>query len=322
MTQNVRQDPARDPEFQLFDVIPVNGAFGATLHIDDVRELDDRQTADLRRAWLKYHVVRIRGQQLDDAAQVAFGQRFGDLKITSPLPNPLTRADLGQATSGLAQAPRDERYPQITIVSNVVDKGLALGGLGSGELSWHSDMCQFLKPPSATIVYGAEIPPGQGGTSFASVALAAQHLPREELAAVAALSIKQDEIMDSAGYPRAGHAPVTDVTSSPGRVQPLVTRHPETQAPVLFLGRRLYAHVPELAVEESERLLDRLWAHATQPRFVWTHDWEPGDIVIWDNRSVLHKREPFDSNARRMLRRVVVEGSELVRYTTEETATA
>ncbi|MBV7482032.1 TauD/TfdA family dioxygenase [Bordetella sp. BOR01] len=322
MTQDTYEVNARDPEFPLFDVYPVNAAFGATLHIDDVTQLDERQTAELRRAWLKYHVVRIRGQHLDDAAQVAFGRRFGELKITSPLPNPLTRADLGKARPGITQAPRDERYPQITIVSNVVDKDLALGGLGSGELSWHSDMCQFVKPPSATIVYGAEIPIGQGGTSFASMALAARHLAPEELASLSTLSVKQDEVMDSAGYPRAGYAAVTDVTASPGRAQPLVTRHPETGAPVLFLGRRLYAHVPGLPVDESERLLDRLWAHATQARFVWTHDWKPGDIVIWDNRSVLHKREPFDPEARRMLRRVVVEGAELVRFALEETAGA
>lgn len=314
MIQDTYRYARRDPDFQMFDVVPVDASFGATLYIDDVNRLDDRQAADLRRAWLKYRVVRVRGQRLDDAQQIAFGQRFGDLKITNPLPNPSTRADLGNATPGIAQAPRDERYPQITIVSNVIDQGLALGGLGSGELSWHSDMCQFAKPPSATIVYGAEIPAGQGGTSFADMASAAQALPAGELAWLSTLSVKQDEVMDSAGYRRAGYAEVTDVTKSPGRAQPLVTRHPETGSPVLFLGRRLYAHVQGLALDQSERLLDRLWTYATQARFVWTHDWAPGDIVIWDNRSVLHKRERFDPAARRMLRRVVVEGAELVRF--------
>lgn len=318
MTYTPPRDSTRDPDFTLFDVVPVGAAFGATAHIDDVARLDDKGTAELRRAWLKYQVIRIRGQRLDDAAQVRFGQRFGDLKITNPLPNPLTRTDLGQKVASITQAPRDERHPQITIVSNVVEKGQALGGLGSGELSWHSDMCQFLRPPSATIVYGAEIPAGQGGTSFASMVLAARHLAQDELAALTGFSIKQDEVMDSAGYPRAGYAPVTDVTTSPGRAQPLLTRHAETGAPVLFLGRRLYAYVPGLPVDASERLLDKLWAHATQARFVWTHDWAPGDIVIWDNRSVLHKREPFDPAARRMLRRVVVEGAELIRYSSEE----
>jgi len=322
MTQTSHRNNASDPDFRLFDVVPVGAAFGATVYIDDVARLDDSVAAELRRAWLKYQVLRIRGQQLDDAAQVRFGQRFGDLKITNPLPNPLTRTDLGQTVTGITQAPRDERHPQITIVSNVVEKGMALGGLGSGELSWHSDMCQFLRPPSATIVYGAEIPVGQGGTSFASMVLAAQALAPDELAALTGLSIKQDEVMDSAGYPRAGYPPVTDVTASPGRVQPLVTRHPETGAPVLFLGRRLYAHVPGLSVDASERLLDKLWVHATQARFVWTHDWAQGDIVIWDNRSVLHRREPFDPAERRMLRRVVVEGAELVRYSSEEAVTA
>ncbi|OZI37948.1 hypothetical protein CAL29_06185 [Bordetella genomosp. 10] len=304
----------RDPEFTLFDVVPGPAAFGAAAHIDDVRALDAAATADLRRAWLKYQVLSIPGQHLDDAAQIVLGRRLGTLKITNPLPNPLARADLPGHLPGLAQAPRDLRYPEITIVSNIVRDGRALGGLGSGELTWHSDMCQFERPPSATLVYGAEIPPGQGSTSFANMELAAAGLPEAELAALAALSIKQDEVMDSAGHPRAGHAPVTDVRRSPGRAQPLVTRHPETGRPALFLGRRLYAYVPGLSLAESERLLDRLWAHATRPDYVWTHHWKQGDIVIWDNRSVLHKRDPFDPAARRMLRRVVVEGDALSRY--------
>ena len=304
----------RDPEFTLIEVVPAAGPFGATVHIDDVRALDSAATADLRRAWLKYQVISIPRQHLDDAAQVALGRRLGDLKVTNPLPNPLARADLPGHRPGLVQAPRDTRYPEITVVSNIVRDGQALGGLGSGELTWHSDMCQFERPPSATIVYGAEIPQGQGSTSFANMELAAAGLPAEELQALAALSIKQDEVMASAGHPRAGQAPVTDVRHSPGRAQPLVTRHAETGRPALFLGRRLYAHVVGLSLADSERLLDRLWAHATQPDYVWTHAWNQHDIVIWDNRSVLHKRDPFDPNARRMLRRVVVEGDALQAY--------
>jgi taurine dioxygenase len=311
----------RDIEFKLFDVVPFDAPFGATVDIDDVRTLDAAQTADLRRAWLKYQVLCIRRQHLDDAAQVAFGRRFGTLKITNMLPNPLTRKDIPGGRDDLRQAPRDDRFPEITVVSNIIEKNQALGGLGSGELSWHSDMCQFARPPSATVVYGAVIPEGQGGTSFANMALAAEALPEQELRALLALSIKQDEIMDSAGYPRAGYGPVTDVTTSPGYAQPIVTRHPETGRPVLFLGRRLYAHVVGLPLIDSEQLLDRLWAHATQPAFTWTHEWEQGDIVIWDNRAVLHKREPFDAAARRMLRRVVVEGEPTIRFEPEVSRT-
>jgi taurine dioxygenase len=300
---------ARDPDFALFTVEPSGAVIGATVHIDDIKRLDAAHAAELRRAWLKYEVIRIRGQQLNDADQVAFGRWFGEFRISKPLPNPLTRADLIGGEPAVRQQARDDRFPQITVVSNVVKDGLALGGLGDGELSWHSDMCQFEAPPSATIVYGVEIPEGRGRTFFTSLTHAAEDLSAERLKAFSNLSIKQDEIMDSAGYPRAGYPPITDVSTSPGRAQPLVTRHPETGRPVLFLGRRLYAHVVGLSVDESEELLDSLWAHATQPKFQWAQEWLPGDVVIWDNRSVLHKREPFGADARRMLRRVVIQGS-------------
>src|SRR5690606_5339895 len=123
------QHPDRDSEFSLLDVVPFDAAFGASVHIDDVRTLNDEQTAELRRVWLKYSVLRIRGQKLDDAALVEFGRRFGDLKITEPLSNPLARADLLGSPAQISQAPRDQRYPEVTIVSNVVENGHALGGL-------------------------------------------------------------------------------------------------------------------------------------------------------------------------------------------------
>jgi taurine dioxygenase len=314
--------PRFDPDFTLFGVEPSRAVIGATVHIADIRKLNAVEAAELRRAWLKYQVIRIRGQQIDDADQVAFGRWFGEFQITNPLPNPLARADLGEAQPALRQQPRDDRFPQITVVSNVVKDGLALGGLGDGELSWHSDMCQFAAPPSATIVYGVEIPEGRGRTLFTSLSHAAGDLPPARLRELSELDVKQDEVMDSAGFPRAGYPPITDVTTSPGRAQPLVTRHPETGHPVLFLGRRLYAYLVGLPLADSEALLDTLWAHATQPKFEWAQEWLPGDVVIWDNRSVLHKREPFGADARRMLRRVVIQGAPLVRYTSQETVAA
>jgi taurine dioxygenase len=322
MPESLSHASTRDPDFPLFAVERSGAAIGATAYIDDLKLLDARHAAELRRAWLKYQVIRIRGQQLDDAEQVAFGRWFGEFRITNPLPNPLTRADLTDGRPALRQEPRNDRFPQITVVSNVVKDGLALGGLGDGELSWHSDMCQFEAPPSATIVYGVEIPEGRGRTLFTSLTHAAEDLPADRLRSLSALSVKQDEVMDSAGYPRAGYPPITDVASSPGRAQPLVTRHPETGRPVLFLGRRLYAHVVGLPVSESETLLDSLWAHATQPKFQWAQEWLPGDVVIWDNRSVLHKRERFGADARRMLRRVVIQGDVPKPFVVEQTATA
>ena len=96
---------------------------------------------------------------------------------------------------------------------------------------------------------------------------------------------------------------------SPGAVHPLVRTHPETGRNCLFLGRRSKAYVAGMTVAESDALLDALLAHATQPQFAWHHDWKNGDLLMWDNRCVMHRRDPFDPRVRRTLHRVVIKGT-------------
>jgi taurine dioxygenase len=82
-----------------------------------------------------------------------------------------------------------------------------------------------------------------------------------------------------------------------------VRRHPGTGKTALFLGRRLKSYIVGLPLEESEALLDELWAHTTQKAFTWTHKWMPGDLIIWDNRCTMHQRESFDPSTRRLMHR-------------------
>ena len=99
-----------------------------------------------------------------------------------------------------------------------------------------------------------------------------------------------------------------DIREVPGPSHPIISTHPETGRNMLFLGRRHGAYVNGLSLEDSEALLDELWAHATQPRFVYEHDWAVGDVVVWDNRATLHRRDAFDSSSRRVLYAAQVEG--------------
>jgi taurine dioxygenase len=87
-----------------------------------------------------------------------------------------------------------------------------------------------------------------------------------------------------------------------------VRTHPETGRKCLFLGRRRNSYVVDLPLEESEALLDALWGHATQPRFAFRQQWQVGDLMIWDNRCTLHRRDPFDPNARRVMHRTQIKG--------------
>jgi taurine dioxygenase len=117
------------------------------------------------------------------------------------------------------------------------------------------------------------------------------------------LTVKNDTTYNAGGQLRAGFEPITDLRKSPGAIHPMIRTHPETGRNALNLGRRRNAHVPGLEIDESERLLDQLWAHATQDSLSWHHQWRVGDVVIWDNRCTMHRRDNFDPKSHRIMHR-------------------
>ena len=286
------------------EVVACDAALGAEIRCGDVRALNDESLGCVRRAWLEHLVVLFSGQSLNDSELVAFGRRFGELQLSNPLPDP--RASAG---SGVLQGGRDDRFPEVTVVSNIVEDGVAIGGLGDGELVWHSDMSSYIAPPNQTILYGLEVTESGGETGFVNMYAAWDTLPRDLRDEVRGLALKHDATIDAAGYPRSGHDHTLDLTRSAGAVHPLVRTHPETGKNCLYLGRRAKSYLVGKSVQQSEALLDRLWAHATQDQLTWHHRWRPGDVLMWDNRAVMHRRNAFDATARRLLHRVVVKGT-------------
>jgi taurine dioxygenase len=287
------------------EIIPTKAALGAEVRCGDLRNTDDETIAAIRKAWLEHLVVFFRDQQLTDADLVRFGSCFGEFQYSTPLPSPL--ANEGKVKQG----GRQDAHPEITVVSNVVENGVAIGGLGDGELVWHSDMSSFDEPPNQTALYALEVPRQGGCTGFNNMYRAFETLAPELREKTQHLALKHDATIDAAGYVRQRFAGTVglDIRETPGAVHPLVRTHPETGRPCLFLGRRARSYLVGLVLPESEALLDALWAHATQDRFAWFHEWRPGDLVMWDNRCVMHRREPFDRGARRVLHRVVIKGT-------------
>lgn len=286
------------------EIVPMNAALGAEVRCGDLRKLDDAGIAQVRQAWLDHLVILVRNQEMSDADLVAFGRRFGEFQYSNPLPSPL--ANEGKVQQG----GRDERYPEVTVVSNIVENGVARGGLGDGELVWHSDMSSFEAPPNQTILHSIEVPATGGRTGFNNMYLAWDTLPAALRSRVDGLQLKHDATIDAAGYVRKQFKDAPDdLRVSPGAVHPLVCTHPETGRNCLFLGRRAKSYLVGLEIAESEQLLDALWAHAERAEFEWFHEWKPGDMLMWDNRCAMHRREPFDASARRMLHRVVIKGS-------------
>ncbi|MEK9661462.1 MAG: TauD/TfdA family dioxygenase, partial [Alphaproteobacteria bacterium] len=245
-------------------------------------------------------------QTLTDADLVAFGRRFGELIVSPALGDPRVAAG-----SVARQGGGPEAFPQVTVVSNIVENDVALGGLGDSEVIWHTDMSSYDAPPNQTILYALEVPGAGGATSFCDMYRALDTLPDTLRRRIDGLSMKHDAIIDAAGFvrPRFAHLVDADPEDMPGAVHPLICTHPDTGRDCLYLGRRSNARLLGVSRAESDELLAELWERATQPALTWTHTWQRGDLLMWDNRCVMHRREPFDPSARRLMHRVVVEGT-------------
>jgi taurine dioxygenase len=248
-------------------------------------------------AWRSRLVVVFRDQSLSDPQLLAFSRCFGDLD--PPGPNPFGE-------------PFNKSFPEINVISNVVENGKAIGNLGDGEAVWHADMTYVDVPPKAAMLHALEVPPAGGNTYFADMFAAYETLPAGLKQAAAGKVAVHDASRNSAGFLRKGYKEVTDVRETVGAHHPLVRTDPQTGRKALFLGRRPNSYVLGLDVADSEALLDALWAHATQPQFAMCHEWRVGDLLMWNNLSVLHRRDPFDPNSRRVMHRTQIKGSERI----------
>ena len=251
----------------------------------------------IEEAWRTRLVVVIRGQKLSDPQLLAFSRCFGELD--PPGPNPYGE-------------PYNKEFPEINVISNVIQNGKSIGGLGDGEAVWHADMTYAEVPPKAAILHSREVPPSGGNTYFADMFAAYETLPANLKSAAVRKMAVHDGSRNSAGFLRKGYKEVSDVRQTVGARHPLVRTDPTTGRKALFLGRRPNSYIIGMEVAESETLLDALWAHATQPRFAMCHQWHVGDVLMWNNLSVLHRRDPFDPGSRRIMHRTQIKGSERI----------
>lgn len=278
---------ANPKESARLQVEPLPYALGAILSGVDLRRLDAGAFGAIRAAWLEHLVIVIRDQHITDDDLTAFSSRFGVLD------------EVPIVSKG--QAPRYNK--NISVISNIIENGVPIGGLGDDEVLWHSDTSYRDFPPSASVLHALEVPAQGGNTGFANMYLALEALPAALRARIDTLEVKQDITYTAGGQLRDGFTPVTDVRKCPGAIHPLVRTHPDTGRNALYLGRRRNAYLLGLEVAESEALLDELWQHATQDFLTWHHHWRAGDVVVWDNRCVMHHRDPFDAGARRIMHR-------------------
>lgn len=276
-------------------VLPCSNAIGAEIrNIDISQSLSAETVRNLLKAWHTHLVLLFRKQELSPEKHITFTSYFG-----TP-----------QSPNRTSFTPLTEKYPEIIEVMNVdMDDKRLDHSLGNSEALWHTDMSYKQIPPLGSALYSREIPNTGGDTCVSNMYLAYEDLSSELLKSIAGKCAVHDESRNSAGILRPGFKDQKNATKTPGPHHPIVRTHPETGRKALFLGRRPFSYIPGLSYSESEKLLDQLWAHASQNKYSWCHKWAVGDLLLWDNRCAMHRRDSFDKNQRRVMHRTQIAGS-------------
>jgi taurine dioxygenase len=290
---------------QKIEVRPTGAALGADIGgVDLAQELSPETVDAIKQAWSDHLVLRFRGQRLDDDQLMRFSAYFGELDWAPIIA--ASRAKVPGEDRYVESAEEGRRY--ISVISNIIENGIAIGALGNYESFWHTDMSYNPEPPSASALYALEVPSSGGDTGFSNMYLAYEHLPESLRRRIEGRLCRHDSTYNSAGELRRGFSEVTDLRQAPGADHPIVRTHPVTGRKAVFLGRRRNAYVQGLELADSEQLLDELWAYATRPEVTWYQQWRVGDLVLWDNRCVMHRRDEFDPNCRRLMHRSQIKG--------------
>jgi alpha-ketoglutarate-dependent taurine dioxygenase len=253
--------------------------------IDLAEPLSPEPEAQILEAFLDHHVVVFPGQVLTREQQYAFARNFGEVEPS------------GQ--------PGSKRYEVAHVISNLDKDGNPVDRSSSpvSNYRWHTDKSYHAVPPALTMLYGVELPPKGGDTEFANTVAGYAALPEETKRRIAGLRVVFR-------WGASGGQSVAATRERPPVDHPLVRTHPDTCHKALYLGNHA-SHILGMSEAEGTALLDQLLQHATQRQFVYAHRWRKGDLVMWDNRCLLHRAVAnYETGKdRRILHRSVVRGA-------------
>lgn len=287
-------EPRTSTPSQTFEVRPFDAPVGAEIvGLDISRPIDDAGFARIHRAHLDHHVLVFRDQRVSPDAHIAFSRRFGELEI-----HVLHQFQL-------------PRHPEILIVSNILENGEPIG-LGDAGVYWHSDISYKPRPSLGSLLHAQELPAEGGDTLFADQHLAWESLDPAlqqrilPLKAEHSYLAKYEELRAKNPWrPKLSQAQIDQVAPA---VHPVVRTHPETGRKALFVSEHFTTRIVDLPQEEGDALLAELFAHSVKPAFVYRHQWQPHDLVFWDNRSLMHLAAGTPDHLRRRLNRTTVVG--------------
>ena len=279
-------DPGADLAVPPLNTRALSPALGLEVLDVDLRQpLPDTRIAQLREAWYAGQILLLRDQTLSEDDQVRFAEYFGPPAKTINVHN-------------------TGRHPSIMLISNIRQDGKPIGALPDGEMQFHTDQCYVERPAAASMLYAIEVPRSGGNTLFANAYLAYETLPD---------AIKQRiagrKAINAYDYDNAATFRGTRLRDGvPHYAHPVVRTHPATGRKALYVNRLMTIAIEGLPEDESDELLNVLFDHQEQQRFVYEHAWRVGDILMWDNRCTLHARTDFSPDERRLMRRIAILG--------------
>ncbi len=253
-------------------------------------KLPAETVAALRALWSRYGVLLFRRQALGEAELAEFSAWFGPLER-------IVRTDWASPV-----------VPEIGVISNLKDgQGRAIGGLGDGELQWHSDQSYMMHPATGAGLYALELPSEGGRTSWVDLRAAHAALPERLKRAIEGRRGIFSYAKRLAGYQEGDRAISEEARrKTPPVAHPLVHAHPVTGAKALYLDSTTTIGIAGMEAGAGATLLDEIYEAATRPEYVYTHHWQVGDLLLWDNGFTMHRREPFDPAARRLMKRTTM----------------
>jgi taurine dioxygenase len=253
--------------------------------------LDEATVAELRALYAQYGVLVFRRQALSEAELAAFCALLGPLERT-------VRTDWASPS-----------VPEVAVLSNLKDGlGRPIGGLGDGELEWHSDQSYMLNPATGAALHALELPPEGGETFWVDLRAAYAALPRRLRAAISGKRGVFDYAKRLAGYGRESDQQISEEARArtPPVTHALVRAHPETGERSLYLDSTTTVGIDYMDLASGLALLDEVYESATRDDFVYAHQWQVGDLLVWDNGFTMHRRTPFDPGARRLMKRMTM----------------
>lgn len=282
------------------EIAPLDAPLGAIVHgWDPGATLSDDERDAIARALEEYLVLVFRGQrQSTDEELIAFGSRFGEL------------------LKGSEFLERPREHPEILKVANLVDKdGKPEGTGGAAAMPWHSDYSYVDRVGRETFLNAVILPERPPHTCFVDQYRAYATLPDElktrleGLRAFHSVSLYYEDggSEDVERYredKKRAEAEGRTFAPIPEAEHPVVVRHPVTGREILYVSPAITHKILGLPAEESRELLETLHAHSTKPENVYAHDWQVGDLVLFDTLGTMHMRESWDRNETRYLRQM------------------